>query len=82
MLSIFPFQVCFVFFLLLGDCNGTSLPRKVFKVEHYTKDVFQQEKNCDFCHVILDDGIMDKVQKPEVGEQLWLDKFLLNPNKK
>lgn len=60
-----------------------GLPRKVFSKEHWTKDVFDKEgRNCQYCHVVLEDAIMDKVSKPEVGETMWLEKWLVNRAKK
>lgn len=42
----------------------------------------KEGKMCSYCHVILEDSIMDKVNKPEVGEEMWLDHCLMNRNKK
>ena len=89
MLLEYPFLV--VFFsnensksYCIGDCRGTGLPRQVFNKEHFTKDIFNSKegKRCDYCHVILEDSIMDKIPNPAVGEQMWLDNALLNRNKK
>lgn len=67
----------------LGNCKGTGLPRQVFSQEHYTKDVFNKEGvSCEYCHVVLEDSVMNQIKKPEVGEQLWLDHQLINRNKK
>lgn len=75
-----------------GDCQGLGLPKKVFSTEHWTNDVFEEGTDwsvdvivggtCQFCHVILKDDIMKLSPKPEVGEQMWLDKFARNKNKK
>ena len=37
---------------------------------------------CQFCHVILKDDIFKLSPKPEIGEQMWLDKIARNKNKK
>ena len=37
---------------------------------------------CQFCHVILKDDICKLSRKPEIGEQMWLDKIARNKNKK
>lgn len=66
-----------------GDCNGTGLPKQVFSREHWTKDVFNKEGvYCKYCHVVLEDSVMDTIKTPDVGEKLWLDHHLLNRNKK
>ncbi|KAK8804796.1 hypothetical protein WA171_006763 [Blastocystis sp. BT1] len=66
---------------LRGDCQGLGLPKKVFKVEHWSDDVFTEGGACQFCHVILKDDIFKLSPKPEIGEQMWLDKIARNKNK-
>ncbi|KAK8809975.1 hypothetical protein WA538_003527 [Blastocystis sp. DL] len=66
---------------LQGDCHGLGLPKKVFKMEKWSKDTFDGEGMCKFCHVVLRDDVLEAVQKPEVGEQMWLDSIAMNKNK-
>ena len=77
---------------MVGDCHGLGLPKKVFKMEKWSKDTFDGgvflfrschvEGMCKFCHVVLRDDVLEAVQKPEVGEQMWLDSIVMNKNKK
>ena len=59
-----------------------EIPRKVFKQEVFTKDVFREMGHCPFCHIVLSDSVMESVRAPESGEQMWLDKICVNRNKK
>lgn len=66
----------------VGTCHGMEIPRKVFKQEVFTKDVFREMGHCPFCHIVLSDSVMESVRAPESGEQMWLDKICVNRNKK
>ncbi|KNB42234.1 2FE-2S ferredoxin [Blastocystis sp. subtype 4] len=48
----------------------------------YLQKVLLEGGACQFCHVILKDDIFKLSPKPEIGEQMWLDKIARNKNKK
>ena len=67
---------------MLGNCNGTEIPKKVFNKEMFTKDVFHERGHCAFCHIVLDDSVMQTIKAPESGEKMWLETMCMNRNKK
>ena len=81
------------FTFILGDCKGFGLPRKVFNMEHFTKDIMAEgifKSNrlsslggmCKFCHVIVKDDMLELSPKPNEGEEMWLSHIAVNKNKK
>lgn len=55
-----------------------EIPKKVFNKEIFTKDVFHERGRCAFCHIVLDDDVMQSIKEPESGEKMWLETMCVN----
>lgn len=70
---MFPYKI--------GNCQGLGIPNKVFNMEKWSKDTFQQGDRCQFCHVVLSESLSSKIPAPKVGEQMWLDNIARSKSK-
>ena len=50
----------------------------MFNKEIFTKDVFHERGRCAFCHIVLDDDVMQSIKEPESGEKMWLETMCVN----
>lgn len=50
----------------------------MFNKEIFTKDVFHERGRCTFCHIVLDDDVMQSIKEPESGEKMWLETMCVN----